>query len=329
MARVTIKDIARETGLTANTVSHALRDKDDISKAPKNKVKKAAAAMGYVHNGTAASLRSGRTGIVGIVYDNLLNPYYSIMTHYLDESLTRSGYGFISFEEKSGDKIGIPMVNRLLQRNVDGIISFLEPDDAAAQIFARSVTVPLLVIGRHLQYDNIDYIYTDDRQGGALAAEHLVSRGYSRIAYMADTLEISCARERIDGYRAVVSAHGLPELVMLGPDSYESMVDKMLAEPQPPDAIICFNDMMAFEVLYALDKRGRRDIAVVGYDNIQNELKFPGQLTTVGYDKAQIADVAAEVLLYKINKKRTETHVFNKLHSVTLVDGVTTPHKLY
>lgn len=328
MARVTLKDIARETGLTANTVSHALRDKDDISKATKNKVKKAAAAMGYVRNGTASSLRSGRTGIVGIVYDNLLNPYYAIMTHYLDESLTRSGYGFISFEEKSGDKIGLPMVKRLLQRNVDGIISFLEPDEDAAQLFAESVGVPLLVIGRHVKYDYIDYIYTDDRQGGAIAAEHLIERGYTKITFMTDTQEISCARERIEGYREVMRAHGLPGAVWVCNDTYTAAVDTLLAE-QPPDAIICFNDMMAFEVLYALEKRGRKDVAVVGYDNIQNELKFPGQLTTVGYDKAQIADVAAEVLLYKISKDRAETHAFNKVHAVTLIEGVTTPQKPY
>lgn len=326
MTRVTIKDIATALGLTVNTVSHALRDKPDISETTKQKVRNLASEMGYVPNVTAASLRSGRTRIVGIVYDNLLNPYYSIMTHYLDESLSRNGYSFITFAEKHGDRIGKSMVERLLRRNVDGIISFLEPDEEAARFFANA-TVPLLIIGRHLGHDYIDYIYTDDRQGGTVAAEHLVAQGYRRITFLADTLDISCAAERVEGYKTVMRRHALPEIVRV-PQSrtYESMVDDLLAH-EAPDAFICFNDLMAFEVLYALERRGRRDVAVVGYDNIQNELKIPGQLTTVGYDKAQIADIAVEVLMFKIDRGKAGTRAFEKVHGVTLVKGVTTPQK--
>lgn len=327
MTRITIKDIAKATGLTVNTVSHALRDKDDISAATKERIRSKAAELGYVPNVGAAALRSGKTRIVGIVYDNLLNPYYSIMMHYLDESLSRNGYSFITFVEKSGEKIGQTMVDRLLQRDVDGIISFLEPDERAAERFRRMSGMPLLIIGRHLPYDHIDYIYTDDREGGSLAARHLIERGYRDIVYMTDSIDISCAAERIDGYERVMRQNGLtPQIETMIGGSYAKSVEGLLAEGRC-DAIICFNDMMAFEVLSTLGELGRRDVAVIGYDEIQNELKIPGRITTIGYDKAQIADVAAEVLLYKIAEPGAAGRAFKKVHEVKLVDGGSTPQK--
>lgn len=326
MTRVTLKDVAKATGLTANSVSHALRDMNDISPETKEKIRRIAAEMGYVRNSSAASLRSGKTGIIGVVYDNLLNPYYSIMTNYLDASLLKNGYSFITFAEKHGNKIGKETIERLISHNVDGIISFLEPDENTIELFRDENSTPLLIIGRHLPYDFIDYIYTDDRAGGELATEHLVSRGYRNIAYMTDSTEISCAAERIDGYGSVVAKNGFePFVLKVENESYSEATERLL-NSYDADAIVCFNDMMAFEILYALKALSREDVAVVGYDDIQRELKFPTQITTIGYDKAQIADVAVAVLMYKIEEGKG-SRSFTKVHGVSLVEGSTTAKK--
>ena len=317
--RCTLKDIARVTGLTVNSVSHALRDMADISEETKRKVRKVAQEMGYIPNFSAASLRSGRSKTIGIVYDNLLNPYYSIMIHYLNYSLSRYGYGFLTFVETHGSRMSVATVNDIMARSVDGIITFIEPEDTAtAQLSA--LRVPILVIGRHMKYDFMDYIYTDDKAGGTIATEHLIALGYRKIAYMADTMEISCAQERAEGYRQTMARSGLAPHLYVDQVSYVELTERALRDGC--DAIICFNDFMALEVLYALEARGRSDVAVIGYDNIQNELKIPHQLTTIGYDKAQIADVAVEVLMHKIDSA-VATRTFVKVHDVTLVAGST------
>ena len=297
--RCTLRDVAQATGLTVNSVSRALHDKDDISKETKKRVAEVAKELGYVPNHAAAALKKGRSNTVAIVFDNLFNPYYNIMTHYLRRHLDRFGYDFLTIVEPH-EKLGAAMYDKLLSRNVDGVISFLEPSEEFAQKRAAG-TLPMTVIGRGCDIDGSDYIYSDDVKGGYLAAEYLYGRGSRDLQFLADSLEISCAKDRLEGFLAFVTEKGLSHGETLSDgQSYSITVTQMLAERPSCDGIFCFNDYIAMEVQHVLRKRGLNGIAVIGYDNIQQEFKLPGDYASVAVDKNRLAEGAVELVISRI-----------------------------
>lgn len=323
MARVTLKDIAKDTGLTINSVSRALNDMPDISEKTKQRVRQAALNMGYVKNLAASGLRKGCSRIIGVLYDNLLNPYYSIMSKYIQQSLDRYDYSYLTFFNKDG-VMTKKDVQKIMMRGVDGIISFLEPEDAEWGL----LPLPILLLGRKSSKAGMDFITTDDFKGGRLAGEKLVELGYTAPLFVGERRDISCVFDRYSGFRAALEEHGLYDesrTVFLNGRLLTHTLARLQTEGLQYDSIFCFNDLLALEAVNYLSETGHTDVAVIGYDDIQAEMALPGRLTTVGTDKKQMAEVAVEVLLLKIEDKSKQTRHFSKLHDVYLTLGVTSP----
>ncbi len=294
--RCTLKDIANATGLTVNSVSHALRDMGDISAETKLRVAEAAKRLGYVPNLAASQIRSGKSLTVAIVFDNLFNPYYNIMTHYLMISLSDKGYDFLTLVDASGN-LSQTTLDKLISRNVDGVLSFLEPADGL-----KLGKLPMTVIGRHCDFPQIDYVYTDDETGGYLAAQYLAEKGCKHLCYIADNLNVSCSVDRRNGVLRFAAERGAEcgEVFMEG-QPYSETIGKYLAEHPDCDGIVCFNDYIAMEAQYLLRNCGRADVRVVGYDDIIQEFKLPGAYATVGTDKQKLAKTAIRLLMERIN----------------------------
>lgn len=297
--RCTLKDIAKATGLTVNSVSRALHDKNDISAETKQRVAEVAKQLGYVPNYAASSLKNGRGNTVAVVFDNLFNPYYNIMMHYIMHELAAVGYDSLTVIEP-GERLSAEMYDKLLSRNVDGVISFLEPDENFAEKSAKG-RLPLAVIGRHCDIKGIDFIFSDDKRGGYLAAEYLINKGCKNLRFIADSLNISCARDRREGFIKCVTERGLPygETIMEG-QTYSEAIENILQTNPESDGFVCFNDYIALEAQYVLRKRGRRGISVIGYDNIQCEFKIAEEYATISVDKRNLARAAVEMLLDRI-----------------------------
>lgn len=136
MKRITLKDVAKACGCSANCVSRALMDAPDISAATKHTVRRTAEEMGYVINSQASALRKGNSNSIAILCDSLLNPFYSVMTHYMQSTLKSRGYNFVTFyseretcEEKD--------IRQIVSAGASGLISFLAPDQKASQMLTR------------------------------------------------------------------------------------------------------------------------------------------------------------------------------------------------
>lgn len=296
MKRVTLKDIARETGLTVNSVSHALNDKSDISSATKERVAEAAKRLGYVPNLAASALKKGKSRTVAIVFDNLFNPYYTIMTHYLANALLACGYDFLTVIENDGDRLHDGTYRNLLSRNVDGILTFLEPHKDAEKIL-REGALPVTMIGRYCKLKNIDYIYSDDERGGYAAAEYLIERGAKRLHYLADRMTSSCARDRFHGFLKCVEEKGVRySSSEMGNRPYFEVIEEVLGEVPDCDGFVCFNDHVAIEAQYVVS-RIKPDLKVVGYDDIKEEVKVPGLSASVAIDKENLAERAVRLLI--------------------------------
>lgn len=305
--RVTIKDIARISGYSANCVSRALMDAPDISDVTKEKIKRIADEMGYVYNRTAATLRGGKSRTIGILFDSLLNPFYYIMTNYIWGRLQQEDYNIITF--KNDNLIfNVDMARQILSYNVDGILSFLQPTTEAITMINNN-KVPLVLLGRdaHRACDNV---FLDDNIGGKLAAKHFLDLGCEKPLYIGESKELECSVKRGEGFEQEWKNAG-KSVVMQFVESEEKhkYAHSFLKayEEAKPDCVFCFSDMIAYEVLAAMQQNGIKDVKLCGFDNIQNEIFMPERLTSVGYNKQELANIAVDYLLKNIKNVTSAT----------------------
>lgn len=327
--KVTLKDIAEYTGLASNTVSRVINNRPYFSKEVEEKVKQAIDKLGYISNASASALKSGSTRTVAIAYDDMLNPFYSYMTSIMAKRFSQEGYDSVIFSNHGRSAfIDRDMLRKILARNPDAIVSFIEPATETKSLLAE-YAVPFLVFGRDGSVSGFDSVCADEVEGGKLAGRHLGALGRSAYYYIGSERTVKVCTDRLEGYRAGLSEYGvtLPDENVFFRKEYasEALFDKLAVNPGA--AVFCYSDMLAFETLRVLTEKGFRtpqDFAIVGYDNVQGMLGLPDFITTIDVDTHQMADVGAEVLLLKIRNDKYRNREFNKYHTPRLIRGQTT-----
>ena len=319
--RVTIKDVARLAGVTPQTVSRALSDAPDISESTRAKIIEIANSLNYVKNSTACAFRGANTKLIAVFYDNFTNLYFSIMMEYLQSKFSSKGYSLLPLTTKSKN-LDVNAYKQAVSNNVDAIISFLQPDDAISSLI-ENYSVPVLILGRRSALKNVDCVYTDDEEGGRLVGKRLIESGCKKILYITEALTLTCAVDRYNGLKAQLTESGIqPPAVMI---HYEKPIieqfETLKTQNQMPDGVFCFNDMIAFELLYLIQNEKLPTLKVVGYDNIQGDILIPNQITTISADKKKIVDMVAKIIIDKIERGVKERKVVK--FKVSLVEGVT------
>lgn len=321
--RVTIKDVARAAQVTPQTVSRALRGAPDISEQTRERVLKIASELHYVKNNTATSLRRGSTRLIAVIYDNLINMYFSIMTDRIQHCLKERGYSMLTMSLRSV-RLDREAYLSALSYNVDGIISFLEPEeDISAAI--RAYHVPVLLLGRRTEVQNVDYIRSDDEEGGRLAANRLYESGCRRLVCLTGMPELTCAYDRFRGFQEGAVALGLDEPMAIDADASDldaRLMSLFRSPDQGPDGVFCFNDMIAFELLSFFERNRIQPVRLIGYDNIQQEIAIPHRLTSVGTDKAAMAKRAADIIIFRAEHGDAPPRI-TETEKVFLADGIT------
>jgi LacI family transcriptional regulator len=301
--RVLLKDIAEKSGLTINTVSRALKNKSDISIGTREYVQKLAVDMGYIPDVVASSLRSGFTKTIGIMFDNLSNPYYMIMTELIHNELKKDDYDIMIFTSSGENaQFDLESFQKMVSRRIDGIITFLKPTpDVVKAIHINRI--PLVILGREGDDIGIDSIYTNDFQGGYEIGRRLVQQGHKNIGYIGAPQDILCSLKRLEGLRTYLDEQGIS--MPVSRSKFLKHYDLNLIKPiddlleQKVTAIFCFNDTMAYDVITILHQRGYQvpgDIAVAGYDNIEERLRVPVELTTIETHKEELTHKTIQTL---------------------------------
>lgn len=300
--RVTIKDVAKAANVTPQTVSRAMRNAPDISIETRDRILKIAADLNYVKNSTASALRSGSTRLIAVIFNNLKNVYFSIMADYIQFCLKERGYTMLTLSQQKS-KLDKEAYMTAASHNVDGIISFIEPEDEISSLIEK-YQVPVLLFGRRTEISGVDYVCTDDEKGGALAAERLIKAGCKKLLVISEVLTLTCAYDRFCGFKSVIEKNGLEcDLLIrsgLEIDEFGEKIELLEKENRYPDGIFCFNDMIAFETLFYIEKYNLPAAKIVGYDNIQEDIKIPKRLTTVGTDKLKLCESAVSTLLKRV-----------------------------
>lgn len=329
-AAVTLKDIAERTGYSVNTVSRALRGKDDISEATRELIKKTAEEMGHIGNGMAASLRSGYSNTIAVILGDVSNLHFATMMKEIEVCASAKGYTSILLNTNEDVEQESKAIQVALSRNVDGIIICPTQKNEDSVEFLKRVGLPFVLIGRRYEDAAVNYVICNDELGGYQATKHLLQMGHQRILMLHGPMYISSAAERLAGYVRAHEELGIPvqpELIWEVPvmaNGCEHVLEQIQERGISFSAIFAFSDMLAWEAWSCLRKRGIRvpeECSIIGFDHIQSVLPLPFNLTSIAAAKEKMAPTAVELLLASIqNRENTPRHI---LLPTRVVEGET------
>ena len=300
-------DVARAAGVSQATVSRVFNNPGHVTvlSSTRERVLKAAAALGYRPNAAARSLVSGRTGMVGLCFANLHTAFYG-RVFYEAQRVGRSyNYGVIISDQTDKVLEGVD-VAELVHWRVDGIIAF------GVRTFSTrppEETVPLVVVGTHIWQEG-DFVDCDHYDGTRQAVHHLFERGCRRIGYMAPVAPGWEKTVRYVAYTETMRQLGLePVYLPLEKHSRDQAYDVTLRtarESRLPDGIFCYNDEIALGVhsaCYDLGINMPRDLKLVGFDGIEETTYVRPRLTTVVQPVRKMAELAWEFLDRRIKHR--------------------------
>jgi LacI family transcriptional regulator len=304
-----MKEVAAVAGVSLATVSRVVNGGPRVNPELAARVQHAVELLGYRHNLTASSLRrnDGMSASLGLIFDDVANPFFAAV-HRGVEEVARSR-GVLTFAGSSDEA---PARERELAeafgaRGADGLL--IVPAVGADHSYLlrdRDAGVALVFVDRPPHHLDADLVLTDNAGGAAQAVDHLVAHGHRRIAYLGDRPTIYTALERLNGFRAALARHGIPDdpalSRLVAPEEAAATTRELLAAPDPPTALFSAQNLVTIAVLRALHEAGMHDrVAHVGFDDITlADIVSPG-VTVVAQDPAGLGRAAAELLFSRLD----------------------------
>lgn len=292
-------------------MSLALRDSPLVADMTRDRIKAHAREIGYIYNRRAASLRTSRSGIVGVVVHNIMNPFFAEILSSIETELDRSRQTFILSNHYDQVEKQRNFIDTLLQLGADGVIMSPAIDTPAGDIrMAEDNGLPVVLIARTVEGANVPVFRGDDAYGIGLATNHLISLGHRRIAMIGGTDQTSTGRDRYQGYVAAMERAGLAVEAswrLPGPRTKQAGFEasaQFLALKDKPTAAVCWNDLVAIGLMNGIARAGMVpgvDISVTGYDDLEEASIATPALTTVWNGQREVGRRAARVLLDRLN----------------------------
>lgn len=317
--KATILDIAREAGVSKSTVSLVLQGSDLIRPETVDKVRKAIDGVGYVYNRGAANLRKAQSNVVGMVINDLTNPFYSELAVSIERVFQSAGIVPFIANTAENPVRQEEALKSFMEQGVAGLI--VSPARGTAPDAFRRIeqaSIPILFAMRRLPASRIPAVTPDNHRGALLATEHLVRKGHRRLAFLGGFSDMVVYHERLGGFREACLANGIADMTVVESETNRRggivALESALAAPRQPTAAVCFNDAVAFGAMVALRRRGiepGEDFAVVGFDDIFEAEHYVPALTSVSVDTAGLGERAAHAVLKMMQTRstRAEDHI--------------------
>lgn len=299
---VSIKNIAEAANVSPSTVSRALNNHPRISDKTKEQIRTLAAEMGYVPSAIARDLVGQRSATIGVAIADFLDPFYSeIISGIEDVAVARNYQVFVSsfYRDKQRE---LALLNAFYERRFAGIIVSGSLVDNEYLVLPQHDAMPVVLINCPSYPSSVS---ADKALGARLAVEHLIELGHRRIAYVRQGFNSETAQLRLKSFRETLNEHGIAvdeRCIVTGDERFSGgvhAVASLLALPEPPTAIFCFNDMTAVGVINALLQQGYtvpHDYSVVGFDDLDIASFYYPALTTVRQPIYHLGRRAAEML---------------------------------
>jgi LacI family transcriptional regulator len=317
--RVTIRQLARLSGVSIGTVSRALNGYTDVRPETRDRIVRLAEELDYTPAAAARSLVTQRSHLIGVFLetgeghpDPFGNPFFYEVLVGLKDAIGANGYDLLLFaSERPGNGYGAhSFLKRARHHNVAGVVLMdVDPEDAEVRRLVRSdlacVGVDVELVG-----PATEYVMSDNLGGIAQAMSHLHGLGHRRIATITGLLDTRPGADRLRSYRSQVQDLGLgyrDEYVAYGDFYVESghrAMTKLLALPEPPTAVVAASDFMALGAIRAAAEAGRtvpQDVSIIGFDDLQLASHVHPPLTTLRQDKAGLGAEAGRALIALID----------------------------
>lgn len=313
--QITIKDIARTLGISASTVSRALKDHPDISKATKDQVNKLAHELNYRPNPIALSLKSRRSNVIGVIIPEIVHYFFSSVISGIEKVASEHGYSVMVSQSNENFEKEIELTDTFINSIIDGLLISIskETDDYSHLNLFRDEEIPVVCFDRMIEEFACDRVIINDFDGAYKATEHLIIEGRRRIVHFAGPQTRLIGRNRKDGYIQALKNNGVPvdESLIIPCDDFDKAIietTKLVESGAKFDAIFTANDFTAAGALKVLKMRGfyvPRDISVVGFgDDYISKMTDPA-LTSVQQPGFEMGQKAMEMLIHRINNPKS------------------------
>jgi LacI family transcriptional regulator, galactose operon repressor len=305
--RVTIADVAAEAGVSVATVSKVINGRYGVAEATSARVKEVIDRLGYESSLVARSLRSHRTGVLGILVDDF-EPFSTELLKGAALALHDTSYEMVVYSAGGRtDEVGWERryLSRLAGTLTDGTII------VTPTVVDLGHGAPLVAVDPHTGTSGLPTVVADNFAGAVTATRYLIGLGHRRIGFLAGRPDLESARQRERGFRHAMGEAGLevvPELVLVGGytiEGAEEPAHKLLGMDDPPTAIFAANDLSAIETIEVAQSRGVRvpdDLSVVGFDNVPESMVVDPPLTTIDQSIQQMGFEAVRLLVSLIDE---------------------------
>lgn len=319
--KVTLKDVAREAGLSETAVSQVLNNRPcRISEESKQRIREAARRLNYRANEVARGLAMRRSNTIGLIVPDIENPFFSSLAKRLERCCRKEGYGLFITNSDDRSDYDCEQLQRLESRGVDGIV-FVPSDEILEESAGEGnlpsvlegLSVPYVMVDRVIEAVECDKVFVDNEWGAYQAVSHLLDQGHTRIGCLARTANSQNGRLRLCGYTNALEERGIPVLPELVREcDYHSESGYRETEPlvrAGVTAIFSTSDIVTAGVMSRLSELGLRvpeDLSVASFDrNEASALYLPG-LTSVHQDVSALATRAFELLMRRINGEEND-----------------------
>jgi LacI family transcriptional regulator len=314
MVNVRQSDIAKELNISRVTVSKALRDHPDISKAMKKKIVEVARKMGYVPNLIARQLNSRRTYTIGIVVPDLENSFFSYVVDSMIDYATENNYHIILTVSREKQNIEKQNIENLIGMRVDGLLVCLSQETTNREVFkvVEKMKIPLVFFDRAFENMKFSRVVFNDKPGAVNSLNRIIQEGYTRIAQFAGYSKTNIGRERLEGFIETLTKNKIPvkkEWIIEGgfelKDGYDSF-KKLNCLGNLPEVVFAVNDRVALGAYKAAKEAGLgipEDIGIFGYGFSEITDFFDPQLTVINQDPRKMGYESCKLLIDEIEQK--------------------------
>jgi DNA-binding LacI/PurR family transcriptional regulator len=325
---MTIKDVARASGVNVSTVSRALNGIYGVNKKTRDHVLATAQRLSYRPNRVARGLATGRSQSLALIVSDIRNSFFAEVARGAEDAAMKAGLDLILCNSDLDPEKQMGYVHSLLEKRIDGIMmNSVSTLSKQYQEQLAAAGVPMVLLNRSAPKHAFSTVYADYEAGGALAAQYLLRLGHRRIAHLGGPKTNFSLADRARGFVGVLQSVPDPvePIVLLGKNSFAGgleLAKKLLAEHPDVTAIFTANDSMAFGAIRAILDAGKKipdDISLVGFDNVELSSIMHPPLTTIHQPKYEMGQAAVEILL-RLGATREKQVAEHRLFGVSLIE---------
>lgn len=302
-----MKDVAARAGVGLKTVSRVVNGEEGVSPDTEHRVREAITALGFRRNDSARTLRKGRTASIGLVLEDLADPFYAQLGRAVEEVARAHGALLINGSSAEDPGRERELALALCARRVDGLVIIPAGDDHRYLEPEIEAGVATVFVDRAPGRIDADVVLSDSFTGAREGVAHLIAHGHRRIGFIGDQPHIQTAGERLRGYETAMAEAGLPvdtSWVTLGPTEPERVraeTERMLSGDAPVTALFAGNNRVTVTAVRVLTGHGGRPVALVGFDDFELADLLSPPVTVIAQDPARLGRTAADMLFRRLD----------------------------